>query len=75
MEALHVLDPDRWTPRPVGLGIDRLDDGHQFCPSHDTEYLVEELLAAGGLAILLTRDLGKRRLRDGCAPSSALRFL
>jgi len=35
---------------------------------------VEELLAAGGLAIWLKRDLGKCRLLHGCASSSGLRF-
>ena len=75
MEAQHAFDPDRWTPRPIGLGIDRLDHGHSVRPWHHAIHLVEELLTAGGLAILLKRDLGKRRLLHGCASSSGLRVL
>ena len=59
MEPQHALDPHRWTARPVGLGIQRLDDRHQFRPGHHAIHFVEKLLAASGLAILFKRDVGK----------------
>jgi hypothetical protein len=73
MQPQHPFDTHRRTARPVGLGIDRLDDGYEVRPRHDPGHLVEKSLAAGGLAILLKRDLGKCRLLYGGASSSVLR--
>jgi len=32
MQSQHALNPHRWTARPLGLGIDRLDHGHLKLP-------------------------------------------
>ena len=74
MEGQHAFDPDRRTPRAVGLGIDRLNDRHQVYPWDDAVHLIEELLTAGGLAILLECHLGKSLLLHGRTSRSVLAF-
>ena len=72
MEAQHAFDPHRWPPWPVGLGIDRLNHGHQFLSQHLPVHFVEEPLTASGLAILFKCCVGKGLLHGGLS-NSALR--
>ncbi|TKB94238.1 MAG: hypothetical protein E8D40_01745 [Nitrospira sp.] len=65
MQPQHAFDPDRRTPRPVGLGVDRLDHRHQVRPGHHAIHFVEEPLSAGGFAIVLKWDFCKGLLVHG----------
>lgn len=73
MDTQHAFDADGRTPRALGLGIDRLDCGHQVRPRHHAVHLGEKLLAASGFAILFERYLGKGLLVHEAASRSVLR--
>jgi hypothetical protein len=74
MQAQHAFDAHGWAPRALGIWIHRRNRSGQVRPRHDSVHLIEEPLAAGGLAIPFKRRVCKRRLLHGWASSSVLRY-
>lgn len=59
MQAQYAFNAHRGAPRALGLGIDRLNRGHQVRPQYNEVHLDEKLLLVSGLAIPVKQHVCK----------------
>lgn len=68
VDAQHPLDTNRPAAGTLGLGVERLHHAGQVGPRNDPVHVIEELLAAGLLAMLLEAFFRKGLLAHGRSP-------